>query len=186
MPIPDNAKKVFDWKTFNVYQWEQKMFDWTIKIFEKLKRNDSIDIIAISKNNEIYILEEEQPWRSPFYWLVWWTCEDWETPIETAKRELLEETWLKSGDWELFWSYSKSSRIDYKSNIFIARNCEKIEKQNLDSWEKIKVKKVNWEEFLKIIANPKFRVQEFALEVLRRVFLWNEKELKDKILQITI
>ena len=48
-------------------------------------------------------------------------------------------------------------------------------------WEKIKFKAVVWEEFLKILANPKFRVQEFALEVFREIFLWREKELKNKI-----
>ncbi len=179
--IPENAKKVFSWKSFDVYQWEQEMFDWSKKVFEKLKRNDSVDIVAIDKNNNIYILEEQHPWREPFFWLVGWTCEDWETPIETAKRELLEETWLKSDDWELFWSYTRSSRIDHKSNIFIARNCNKIQEQNLDAWEKIKIKVMNWSDFLCIVANPKFRVQEFALEVLREIFLWKEEELKNKI-----
>ena len=168
MKIPKNAIKVFSWKTFDVYQWEQKMFDWSKKIFEKLKRNDSVDIIAINKNKEIYILEEQQPWRETFLWLIWWTCEDWEETIETAKRELFEETWLKSNFWEVFWAYSRSSRIE----------------QNLDSWEKIKFKAVVWEEFLKILANPKFRVQEFALEVFREIFLWREKGLKTKFFEI--
>jgi ADP-ribose pyrophosphatase len=181
--IPNSARKVFNWKTFDVYQWEQEMFDWTKKIFEKLKRNDSVDIIAIDEGNNIYILEEEHPWRPTFFWLIWGTCEDWENPIETAKRELLEETWLESNDWEIFWVYTRSSRIDQKSNIFIARRCIKIKGQNLDSWEKIKVKKVNWEEFLSIVANPKFRVQEFALEILREIFLWKELELKERILK---
>ena len=181
MWIPEKAKKVFNWKIFSVYQWEQEMFDWTIKIFERLKRNDSIDVIAVSENNEIFILEEQHPWRRAFFWLVWWTCEDWEAPIETAKRELLEETWLESDDWELFWSYAMSSKIDYKSNIFIARWCKNVKNQNLDAWEKIRIKKVKWKEFLYIITNPKFRVWEFALEVLREIFLWKEKELKEKI-----
>jgi len=66
MKTPKNAIKVFSWKTFDVYQWEQKMFDWSKKTFEKLKRNDSVDIIAINKNKEIYILEEQQPWREAF------------------------------------------------------------------------------------------------------------------------
>jgi hypothetical protein len=30
---------------------------------------------------------------------------------------------------------------------------------------------MNWSDFLFIVANPKFRVQEFALEVLREIFL---------------
>ena len=39
MKIPKNATKVFSGKTFDVYQWEQEMFDGSKKIFEKLKRN---------------------------------------------------------------------------------------------------------------------------------------------------
>ncbi|MBB1565022.1 NUDIX hydrolase [Candidatus Gracilibacteria bacterium] len=181
MKIPKNATKVFSGKTFDVYQWEQEMFDGSKKIFEKLKRNDSVDIIAINKNNEIYILEEEHPGREPFFGLVGGSCENGEKPIETAKRELFEETGLQSNSWEVFGIYSRSSRIEQNSNIFIARNCEKVGEQSLDSGEKIKFKIVNWDEFLKIVANPKFRVQEFALEVFREIFLGREKELKNRI-----
>jgi len=48
MKIPDNATMVFKGKTFDVYQWEQEMFDGKKKIWERLKRNHSIDIIAVS------------------------------------------------------------------------------------------------------------------------------------------
>lgn len=178
MAIPPHAKKVFIWKIFDTYQWDQLIFDWNTKIFEKLKRNDTTDIVAISEDWLIYILEEEQPWRPPFYGLVWWTCEDWEEPIFTAKRELLEETGLVSDDWEFFKAYTKSSKIDYKGNLFIVRNCKKIQEQELDPWEKIVIRKVNWQEFLDIVADPKFRVQEFALDILRYLYLWKEEELK--------
>lgn len=186
MKIPDNAKRVFEWKTFDVYQWEQEMFDGRKKTWERLKRNHSVDIIAISPEKEIYILEEQQPGRSPFFWLVWGTCEDEEEPLETAKRELLEETGLVSDDWELFWKYTRSSRIDYNSHIFIARNCIKKQWQNLDEGgELINFKKLNWEDFLQVVADPKFRVQEFALEALRYIFLGKEEELKRKIFEWT-
>lgn len=159
------------------------MFDGKKKIWERLKRNHSIDIIAVSTEWEIYILEEQQPGRAPFYWLVWGTCEDGEEPIETAKRELLEETGLVSDNWELFWKYTQSSRIDCDSHIFIARNCTKKQGQNLDEgWELINFKKLNWKDFLQTVADPKFRAQEFALEVLRYIFLNNEDELKKRIL----
>ena len=43
------------------------------------------------------------------------------------------------------------------------------------SWEKIKFKAVVWEEFLKIGANPKFRVQEFAFEVFKENIFMKRK-----------
>ncbi|EKD29833.1 MAG: NUDIX hydrolase [uncultured bacterium (gcode 4)] len=184
MKIPDSAERVFEGKTFDVYQWEQEMFDGSTKIFEKLKRNHSVDIVAVSEDGDICIIEEEQPGRAPFLGLVWWSCEDGEEPVETAKRELLEETGLVSEDWQLFKSHTPSSRIDYMSHMFIARNCKKIRDQHLDpGGEKIKIRTVKWDEFLDIVADPKFRVQEFAVEVLRYVYLWREGELKSKILQ---
>jgi ADP-ribose pyrophosphatase len=67
MRIPDNATLVFKGKTFDVYQWEQEMFDGRKKTWERLKRNHSVDIIAVSPENEIYILEEQQPGRPPFF-----------------------------------------------------------------------------------------------------------------------
>jgi len=159
------------------------MFNWKKKIFEKAERSDTIDVIAVTKDWKILILEEKQPWREPFYWLVWWTCEENEQPIETAKRELLEETWMNTQVLELFWSYKISSKLAYESHIFIAKDCEKIQDQNLDDWgEIIKLKEMNWKEFLNFVASDKFKVKEFALEALKMIYNWKEKELKERIL----
>ena len=66
----------------------------------------------------------------------------------TAQRELLEETGLVSEDWEFFKAYEKSSKIDYDSVLYIARNCKKIQEQNLDAGERINIRRVDWKEFL--------------------------------------
>lgn len=36
-PIPDHAKCVFKGVIFDVYQWEQKLYNGTTTTFEKLK-----------------------------------------------------------------------------------------------------------------------------------------------------
>jgi ADP-ribose pyrophosphatase len=159
MTIPSHADKVFTGKTFAVYQWQQKMFDGNYKTFEKLKRNNTVDVVAISEDGQFYILEEQQPGRPMFYGLIGGTCEDGEQTLETAQRELLEETGLVSDNRQLFNSYTLSSRIDYTSNIFIARNCKVVDVQHLDpGGEHIVIKKVDREQFLDIIADPQFRV----------------------------
>ncbi len=38
MKIPPNAKRVFKGIIFDVYQWQQKMFDGSKETFEMLKR----------------------------------------------------------------------------------------------------------------------------------------------------
>ena len=181
--IPENAICVYKWKLFSIWQWEQEMFNWKIKTFEKVERPDTIDIIASTNEWKILILEEKQPWRDIFYWLIGWTCENNELPIETAKRELLEETWMISNDWEKFWSFKISSKLAYESHIFIAKNCKEITNQNLDEWwEIINIKETEWKEFLDFIASDDFKVKEFALEALKMIYNWKEEELKNIIL----
>lgn len=181
--MPENAKCVFQGKVFSIHQREQEMFNWEIKIFEKAERADTIDVVAVTNDWKILILEERQPWRDTFYWLVWWTCEKNEEPLETAKRELLEETWMESQKWELFNSYRISSKLAYESHIFIARNCEKVNHQDLDDWgEIIKLKEMNWKEFLDFIASDDFKVAEFALSALKMIYNWKENLLKEIIL----
>ncbi len=48
--LPKNAECVFEGITFSIYQWEQKLFDGETAIFEKAKRNNTIDVIAITEN----------------------------------------------------------------------------------------------------------------------------------------
>ncbi len=181
MTLPENAKRVFQWITFDVYQWPQEMFDGSLKTFEKLRRIDSADIIAITEDGKICILEEEQPARPPFFWLIAWSGEEWEEPLMTAQRELLEELWMISEDWTLLNSYSESSRMEYKDHLFIARSCRVIQSPQLESGEKIKLRKVEWKEFLDIVADPRFRFAAFALDALRYIYLWKEEELKQLI-----
>ena len=45
--IPDHATCVFHGALFDVYQWQQEMFDGTYETFEMLRRPDTIAVIAI-------------------------------------------------------------------------------------------------------------------------------------------
>jgi hypothetical protein len=45
--IPENAKLAFKGIIFEVWQWEQKMFDGSIEIFERIWRSPSVNILAI-------------------------------------------------------------------------------------------------------------------------------------------
>lgn len=98
--LPSEANLVFKGKIFEVWQWEQEMFDGTKETFEKLKRaNTALVIPLVGKN--ILIQEQEQPDKpGPFLSLPGGRCDESEKPLEAAKRELLEETGYASDDWE--------------------------------------------------------------------------------------
>ena len=54
--IPDNAKIVFNGILFDVYHWEQKMFDGTTRTFEAVRRIPTTQILAVTEQKKIVIL----------------------------------------------------------------------------------------------------------------------------------
>lgn len=182
-PIPENAKKVFSGILFDVYQWEQEQFDGTIKTFEKVKRQDTVGVLAVTTDQRIILLVQEQPGTKLFLGTPGGIIDPDEDVFEAAKRELLEETGMVSEEWELFEAVQPASKIDWAIFTFIARNCKKVTKPHLDSGEKIKLREVSWEEFLQLLLDESFRDHELILKALKMLRQPNgEEKLKEKIL----
>ena len=166
MKIPQNAKKVFDGIIFDVYQWEQEMFDGTTSTFEMLKRPSTVEVIAV-KDGKIAMSYQSQPTKPDFYSLFGGRAEEDEDSLTTAKRELLEESGLTSDNWELYREYQPSHKIDWTIYTYIARDCKKVSGQKLDSGEKIEIKELAFDEFIKIIESDNYWGNELVLDVLR-------------------
>ncbi len=175
-PLPENAKKVFKGVLFDVYQWEQEMFDGSKEIFEKLKRSDTANIIAFTEDRKVIVLEQEQPYKGKFYSLPGGRIEDGESPEEGAKRELLEETGYEAGTLELFNSSQIISKLDWINYVFVAKGCRKVSEQNLDAGEKIKVDLVDFDEFLEMIFSQKIKSSELVMKFLKEDLLVIDKE----------
>ncbi len=154
-PIPSHAKKVFQGEIFDVYQWPQKMYDGGIRTFEKAKRDDSAVIIPITADGKIIIANESQPGIKASVDLITGRIEKGETALNGAKRELLEETGYTSKKMILLETFQPVGKIDWAVYYFIAKDCKKIAKQNLDGGEKIKLMYVNFDEFVNIILQKK-------------------------------
>ena len=152
MKIPDQAKRVFKGKIFDVYQWEQEMFDGSTATFEMLQRPGTVEVIAI-KDNLIWYADEEQPSKGKFLSFFGGRIEAGEAPEAAAKRELLEEAGMASNDWELFLTKDSFGKIYWLNYLFIARNCTNHREQTLDSGEKIRVVSCTFEEFIQKILN---------------------------------
>jgi ADP-ribose pyrophosphatase len=166
MKIPEGAKKVFEGVIFDVYQWEQRMFDGSTATFEALKRPNTVQIIPV-KDSKILLAYESQPNRPSTYTFFGGRVEKGEKPINAAKRELLEETGLESEDWELFKAFEFESKIEWTIHLYIARVCKKVSEPNLDSGEKIEIKAVDFDQFLKITADESFWGQQIANDIFR-------------------
>lgn len=157
MRVPKDARKVFEGIIFDVYHWDQLLFDGTTKVFEMVKRVPSVEVLAVTGDGMIVMQKEEQPDRGSFISLPAGMGSYDEEPIETARRELREETGMEAEEIILWKEMNLSTKIDWPSYYFIAKGCRKVTKQHLDSGEKIEPYLVTFEEFLEEIEKESFR-----------------------------
>lgn len=152
--LPPNAKMVFKGEIFEVWHYDQKLYDGSIKTFELLKRTATSQIVA-TVGGKVVLQKQEQPQsEKPYFSLPAGRLNAGEAPLAAAKRELLEETGLASEDWALWQSYRPSGKIIWTVYLFIARNCQKAAEPKLDPGEKIENRLVTFEEFLGFSNNP--------------------------------
>jgi len=179
--IPPHAKLVFKGIIFDVYQWQQEMFDGSIETFEFIKRCNSAQIIA-AVGDKIIILDQEQPAKGAFISLPAGRCDNDDDPLKEAKRELLEETGYESNDW-IHWRETKAKgSIDWTTHTYIARDCKYKQPQNLDNGEKISVRLISFDEFLMLADNENFRDKNMIEPMLRaRLDPKTKQELRDLI-----
>ncbi len=154
--IPPEAKRVFKGVVFDVYQWEQKMYDGTTATFEKLKRPDTALTIPVLPDGKILISEQEQPGRPSDIGLLGGRVDEREGILEAAKRELREESGYTSNEWSLLSAEEPVIKMDWAIYTFIAKNCMKTSEQKLDAGEKIALKTVTFDELLDLVTDEKF------------------------------
>jgi len=153
--LPPNARLVFKGVIFEVWQWDQKMFDGTTEVFERIWRCPTVEIIA-AVGDRIIIEDQEQPDRKDIISLPGGRADRSEDLLEEAKRELLEETGYESADWDLLLTHGKNNKVIHEVCYFIARDCKKVKEPELDSGEKIETSSITFEEFLALSDDPHF------------------------------
>ena len=166
MQLPEHAKKVFEGVIFDVFQWQQKMFDGSEETFERVRRPATVTVIPTA-GSSVFISHEEQPGRPVSSTLLGGRVEEGEDPLLAAKRELLEEAGMASDDWELYKMYEPVIKIDWQIYVYIARNCRKVADQTLDAGERILVQELNFDAFVDLVSAEGFGETELAVDVLR-------------------
>lgn len=175
-PIPPHATRVFKGIVFDVYHWEQKMFDGSVKTFEKIKRQDTVITFPVLDNGKILVSKEEQPDSGVYRGGFGGRVEEGEDVLKAAKRELLEESGYKAGKLDLWKAVQPVGKIEWVIYYFIGRDLEKVADPSLDSGEKIEIMEVNFEEFLKIAMRPDFYEPDIYREVVDAVLDSGKKE----------
>lgn len=156
--VPKNAELVYKGKIFDVYQWQQKMFDGSFETFEMLKRPDTIKIIAI-KDDKIVILDQKQPDQAKAFIDLpgGRHDQDNESELDAAKRELLEETGMQFGNWRLIDIIQPHNKIEWFVYLFLATDFSSQQAQTLDRGEQITVELTGFEELKALMHSPNAR-----------------------------
>ncbi len=181
-PIPKNAKCVFRGILFDVYQWRQKMFDGSLRTFEKLKRDDTVQVIPITRQGKIILTYEEQPGKDKYIAIPGGHIDPGEKPLVAAKRELLEESGYQSDEWIFWFAVQPYAKIDWISYTFIARNCRKVGSPQLESGERIKLRLVNFEQYLQVMCSDDYRDAEIKARFIKTRFRPRELAKLKKVL----
>ena len=146
-----------------------------------LKRPYTVQIIS-TIGDKILISRQIQPQHKKyFYSLFGGRIDGNETPLHAAKRELLEEAGLTSGDWELFDTNQPLQKMDWAIYTFIARNCRQTKNKNPDAGEKIKTVALTFKQFTNLIFHNDFRGQDIMYQIIKAKLQGKEKQIKQKI-----
>lgn len=155
--IPKEAKQVFKGTIFDVYHWEQEMFDGSFETFEMLRRPDAVAIVAI-KGDKLVVVEEHQPNNAHWHAIPAGRHDvPGETQLQAAKRELTEETGMVFKQWRLIDVVQPVEKIEWFVYVYLATEFERSVEQKHDKGEKITVKEMTLDEYHELKKYGKVR-----------------------------
>lgn len=137
--VPPEAKRVFQGEIFDVYHWDQPLFDGSCQTYEMLKRPDTVMVIAIDDTGRVVVNNETQPGgivRKAHLPVGRVDAED-QSVLAAAQRELVEETGWEFAEWELIDIVQLEKKMEWFVYLFVAKRALRQTAQRLDSGEKI-------------------------------------------------
>lgn len=180
-PIPTNAQLVFQGKLFEVFQWQQKMFDGTTATFEKVRRPDTVVVFPVLDDGKIVLTEQEQPGVGKFLGAIGGRVDHGEEILAAAQRELREESGFQAEQFTLWDAQQPTPKIDWAVFTFVAKGITKIAEPQLDAGEKIILKPVTLDEFLELGTNERFSEKEIVAKLFEAKLDHQKKVLLQKL-----
>ena len=175
-PIPPNAEKVFQGKIFEVYRWEQELYDGTKTIFEKLKRLDTVAVFPVFDDGTILLTKQEQPGRESSVSTPGGRVDKGEDILLAAKRELLEESGYEAKEFILWDARQPVTKLEWSVYTFIAKGLRKVAEPNLDGGEKIESFHVTLDELIEKATSDDFSDREVVAQFIQAKFDPKKKE----------
>lgn len=136
-------------------------------------KNLAIGILAITEDDEIYLVGQERyPFDGEYSWEIiegGGPLED--DPLESAKRELKEETGLEAGSWQRIQEMHLSNSVSNEASIcYLARDLVQKEAEPEES-EKLQIKKLPFQEALEMTLDGRIKDSISVAAILRYALL---------------
>lgn len=143
--------------------------------FYVLDAPEWVNVIALTHEGEVILVEQfRYGTERPSLEIPGGVCDEGETPLESARRELEEETGYTSDKWTSLGKVSANPAIqDNYNHFFLAEGCRPRGETDYDHHERILVHKLPYEQFLDLVregvVDHSIMVAAVAKLLLRRM-----------------
>lgn len=118
--IPKVAQLAFKGEIFDVYQWQQELFDGSSATFEMLRRPDTVTVICVV-DGKIIVLDEEQPNSGKRTSFPGGRVDLDDTSIRSAaEREVREEVGYSFQNWRLLQVSQPIKKMEWFVYVWLA------------------------------------------------------------------
>ncbi|HEY5442649.1 MAG TPA: NUDIX hydrolase [Candidatus Saccharimonadales bacterium] len=149
--LPDNAERAFAGEIFDVYQWQQKLYDGSSTTFEMLKRPDTVTAICMIKD-KILIADDEQPHLGMRQSFPGGRVDASDPDVNAAvQREVNEETGYCFKSWRLIKVSQPYRKMEWFVYVWLAWDVSGQEEPDLDPGEKIKIRGLEFAAVKKLV-----------------------------------
>lgn len=175
----DSEKNIYDNPWINVTEYQVTNPSGNPGIYGRVHfKNKAIGVFPLDKNGNTYLVGQ---YRFPLKQYSWELPEGGgpleSHPLDSAKRELLEETGLKAAKWtEILRMHLSNSVCDEEAIIYLAQNLEQFEAEPEET-EQLIIKKMPFSEVYQMVCRGEITDAITVAAVLKVYILLAENKL---------
>lgn len=175
----NSEENIYDNPWINVTEFKVLNPSGNSGIYGKIHfKNKAIGIVALDENQDIYMVGQ---YRFPINKYSWELPEGGGPlngePLDSAKRELLEETGLKASAWtEILRMHLSNSVCDEEAIVYLAQNLQQFEAEPEET-EQLVVKKLPFTEVYQMVCRGEITDAITVAAVLKMKLLLSENNL---------